>query len=136
MRPCVKTAQPLRGLRWGSRTTRDPSPGRSLGQNQAVVHRFERSRQVAEVLLAAFDERRQLFDLGEPQRRLHIGGLQVVSDVRVSVFVIVAARQAAQLPLEALAAGIIFAGFAPAIAAPVAERLDENLQIGPLGELF
>src|SRR5271166_1001243 len=52
----------------------------------------------------------------------------------VGVFVVVAARQASQLPVETLAAGVFFAGIAPAIAAPVAERLDKYLQIGLVGE--
>ena len=70
----------------------------------------------------------QLFQLRQPDGGLHVGHLQVVADVGVDVFVIVAAGQLAQLPLEALAAGIVFAGFAPAVAAPVAEGLGQRLE--------
>ena len=47
---------------------------------------------------------------------------------RVGVLVVVAVRQVAELPVEALAAGVVVAGVAPAIAAPVAERFDQLLQ--------
>ncbi len=53
---------------------------------------------------------------------------QVVADVRVGVLVVVAAGQIAQLPVEALAAGVVLAGLAPAVAAPVAERFDQRAQ--------
>ena len=57
--------------------------------------------------------------------------LQVVADVRVDVLVVVAVRQVAELPVEALAAGVVLARVAPAVAAPVAERLDERLELRP-----
>ena len=49
--------------------------------------------------------------------------LEVVAEVTVDVFVIVALGQLAELPAEALAAGVVFAGGAPAVATPVAEAL-------------
>ena len=58
--------------------------------------------------------------------RLHVGELQVVADVRVGVLVVVAVGQVAELPVEALAAGVVLARLAPAVAAPVAERFDER----------
>ena len=66
----------------------------------------------------------------DAQRGLHVGGLEVVADVRIGVLVVVAAGQVAQLPVESLAAGIVVAGIAPAVAAPVAEGIDEHLQRG------
>ena len=41
---------------------------------------------------------------------------------------VVAVRQLAELPVEALAAGVVLARVAPAVAAPVAERLDQRLE--------
>ena len=46
--------------------------------------------------------------------------------MRVNVFVVVSEGEIAELPLETLAAGVVFAGIAPAVASPVAEGLDEN----------
>ena len=42
--------------------------------------------------------------------------------------------QAAKLPVEALAAGVVFARVAPAVAAPVAERFDQRLEQRRVGE--
>ena len=47
---------------------------------------------------------------------------------------VVAVRQRAERPVEALAAGVVGAGAAPAVAAPVAERLGELLQQGAVGQ--
>src|ERR1035438_1190205 len=52
----------------------------------------------------------------------------------VGIFVVVPARQVAKLPVESLAARVVFAGMAPAVAAPIAERFDENLRSGLVGE--
>ena len=49
--------------------------------------------------------------------------------MRIGVLVVVSAGQGTKLPLEAFAARIVFPGLAPAIAAPIAERLDQQLQV-------
>ena len=66
--------------------------------------------------------------------RLHVGQLEVVADSAVAVLVVVATRQGSELPVEPLAACVVFAGLAPAVAAPVAERLDDLLQQWIVGE--
>src|ERR1017187_10671173 len=43
---------------------------------------------------------------------------------------VIPAGQLPELPVVTLAAGIFLAGIAPAVAAPVAKRLNEHLQIG------
>ena len=63
-------------------------------------------------------EVRQFPELGHSDGRLHVSQLQVVADVRVSVFVIVSERQIAQLPVKALAAGVVLARIAPADRGP------------------
>src|SRR5205823_9484209 len=50
------------------------------------------------------------------------------TDVRVGVLVVVATRQRAQLPLEALAAGVVLSRLTPAVATPVPEAIDDHLQ--------
>ncbi len=47
---------------------------------------------------------------------------------------IVPTRQRAELPVKALAAGVVHAGLAPAVAAPVAEALNEYLERGLIGQ--
>ena len=81
-----------------------------------------------------FDESRQLAELRHADRGLHVGGLQVIADVRIDVLVIVAVRQAAKLPIESLAAGILAARFAPAIAPPIAERLHQGFEPWLVGQ--
>ena len=72
------------------------------------------------VLAARGDERGQLLELRAADRRLHVAHLEIVAEVGIDVFVIVAVGERAELPVEALAAGIAHARLAPAIAAPVA----------------
>src|ERR1700679_3227498 len=99
-----------------------------LGEDEELLQRFQCGLPVGEVLFASRDELRQLCDLGYAEGCLHVGGLEVVAYRRVGVFVIVTAGQRAQWPVEALAAGVVLAGFAPAVTAPVSEAVDEDLQ--------
>ena len=46
---------------------------------------------------------------------------------------VVPARQVAQFPLEPFVAGVVLAGRAIAVAAPVADRLDQSLQVAAIG---
>ena len=79
------------------------------------------------VRLPVRDKLRQLGELGRSESRLHICRFQVISDVRIDVLVVVAARQRTQLPVKTLATGVVPARFAPAIATPVAKRLNQYL---------
>ena len=56
-----------------------------LQVGQAFVQR-------AEVVAAGFDEAGQLLELGHADRGLHVGGFEVVADVRVGVLVVVTRR--------------------------------------------
>src|SRR5215472_6612600 len=89
---------------------------------------------MSKVLLAALNEIGQLGNLRCAKSGLHIGGLQVVPDVRVDVLVVVTAGQFPELPVESLAAGVFFARLAPAVAAPVAERLNDQLKVWLVGQ--
>ena len=84
----------------------------------------EPREQMGEVALARLDEALDLGQLRQPQGGLHVGGLQVVADVAVDVLVVVAGRKVAELPLEALVAGVVLARLAVAVPAPVTEGLD------------
>ena len=104
------------------------------GEDENVFQWKQGVAEIGEVGLATLDEAGELGDLRDAERGLHVGRFEVIADVRVGVFVVVAAGQGAELPVEALAAGIVDAGLAPAIAPPVAEAVDQDLQGGFVGE--
>ena len=83
--------------------------------------------QAAEIPAPGLDEPRQLLQLRHAHRGLHVRQLQVITDVRVCVLVVIAARQVAHLPFKPLAARVVFAWVAPAVPSPVPERLDQHL---------
>ena len=62
--------------------------------------------------------------------RLHVGGLEVVAEVRVDILVVVAVWQITQLPGEAFPAGIVPAGVTPAVPPPVPEGLHQPVEKG------
>src|SRR5580692_4795407 len=70
-------------------------------QHQVLLQRLKELLQVAEVLFSPFDEIRELCNLREAERGLHIGRLEVITNVRVGVLVVVAAGKGAELPVEA-----------------------------------
>ena len=87
---------------------------------------FEVGKSCAEdfpVAFAGFDEGGEFFELLTADGSLGVERLEVVTEVAVNVFVVVTLGQLAELPTEAFAAGVVFAGGAPAVAAPVAETL-------------
>ena len=88
----------------------------------------ERGAEIIPVVHARLDERGQFLQLLPTNRGLRVKWLQVVAEVRINVFVIVAFRQFAKLPAETLVAGVVLAAGAPAVAAPVAETLDKHFQ--------
>ena len=59
---------------------------------------------------------------------LHIRYFEVESQVGIGVLVVIAVWQVTQLPIEALLAGVFHAGFAVAIASPVADRLHDSIE--------
>ena len=82
---------------------------------------MEASAQAFPVLFAGFDEVGEFFELDAADGGLCVEGFEVVAKVTVNVFVIVTFWKFAELPHEALAAGIVFARSTPAVAAPVSE---------------
>ena len=80
------------------------------------------------VAFASFDEGGKFFELLTADGCLGVERLEVVAEVAVDIFVIVALRQLAELPTEAFAAGVVFAGGAPAVATPVAETLGVSFE--------
>ena len=108
--------------------------GRRGGEDKHVLQRLEARAKPGEVAAAGGDEAVELVELGHAHGRLHVGELQVVADVGIDVFVVVAVRQVAELPVEPLAAGVVVPRLAPAVAAPVAEALHELFELRRIGE--
>jgi len=75
-----------------------------------------------------------MLKLRDADRRLHVGDLQIVAEMRIDIFVIIALGEIAQLPSEALVAAVVLSGSAIAIPAPVAERLHDLVEIAVIGE--
>jgi len=80
------------------------------------------------VLFAGLDEGGEFLELLAADSGLRVERLQVIAEVAVDVFVVVALGEFAELPTEAFIAGVVLAARAPAIATPVAEALGVGLE--------
>src|ERR1700730_11639067 len=94
-----------RGL--GPHCDREAEPARVAARSRTREDQklFPRPYAIVEplpVLLAGGNEMWQFFELGDAERRLHVGCLEVVADVGVDVFVVVSGGQFAELPIESL----------------------------------
>ena len=65
---------------------------------------------------------------------LHVGDLEVAAQVAVGVLVVVAMGQVPSCWSKAFATGVVLAGCAVAVTAPVAEALGDGLQFVVVGE--
>lgn len=92
-----------------------------LGQEDVMLISAELTAKVCEVFPPRPDEPAELGELGTADGSLHIGDLEIVSDVGVDVLVVVAEGERAEFLGEPLAAGIVMAGLAPAVPSPVPE---------------
>ena len=92
------------------------------GQNEMLLPLLEELEIKRGVRAARGDEGGELLELRAADGGLHFADLEVVAEVGIDVLVVVAEGKFAELPAEALAAGVADAGLAPAIAAPVAHR--------------
>ena len=121
-----------RALRAARRAGTRTSSGRCSGWPRAgrTARRGRQARRMRQAKLRrrAAMKPASLSQLRHADGGLHVGGLQVVADVASRCTCGRSRRQLAELPVEALAAGVVLARVAPAVAAPVAERLDQRLQ--------
>ena len=114
----------LGALGWG-----EPSGG--VGgevEGEAILEVGETFAEVLPIAPAGLDERGEALHLLPSDGGLDVEGLEVVAEVGVDVLVIVAFGQLAELPGEALTAGIVDPARAPAVAAPVAEAFHIGLE--------
>ena len=80
------------------------------------------------IALARDDEIIEAIHLCQGAGGLHVGDFQVVAQVSIGVFVIVALWQIAQLPTKSFAAGVVFSGRTVTVATPVPEALGDLAQ--------
>ena len=102
-----------------------------MGGERELEIFFESVKTTAEalpVLFARFDEIGQSLQLDATDRGLGVERFQVVAEMTVNVFVVVAFGELAELPLESFATSIVFARGTPAIATPVAETFCVRFQ--------
>jgi len=81
------------------------------------------------IINASLDELRQTLKLNAANGSLNIEWFEIIAEVGIDVFVVVALGEFAELPVESFAAGIVFAAGAPAIAAPIAEAFDDGFEL-------
>ena len=63
----------------------------------------------------------ELLQLAHPHSGLHVADLQIIADMAVGIFVVVALRQIAEAPAEPFVAGIVQPRLAVAIPTPIAK---------------
>ncbi len=107
---------------------------RGFGQDQEFLAGGEAVFEPCKVGFARLNELVKPIHLRQGAGGLHVADLEVVAEMAIGVFVVVALRQIAQLPAKTLAAGIVLAGRAVTVAAPVAERFGDTLEFVVAGE--
>ena len=79
------------------------------------------------VINASLDELGQTLKLNAANGSLYIEWFEIIAEVGIDVFVVVALGEFAELPVESFAAGILFPWGAVTIAPPIPKRLDDAL---------
>src|SRR5436190_16454223 len=106
------------------------SPGGRVGGEHEIEELgaiVQSAAEVFPIVNSRLDELGQALKLDAPNGSLDVEWLEIVPQVRVNEFVIVAFREFAKLPIESFPAGVVLAAGAPAIAAPIAEALNDRL---------
>ena len=98
------------------------------GEFEEILQLLESTPQAFPVPFACFHKVGQAFDLDATDGRLDVEGFDVIAEVGIDVFMVVSLGEFAELPLEAFAAGVVLAGGAPAVAAPVTEGFGVGLE--------
>ena len=107
-------------------------PARSVGGEHEIEIFFEIAQAVAQVVPvidAGLDEVGKFFQLNAADGGLDVQGLQIVAEVGINIFVVVAFGQFAELPVKTLATSIVHAPRTPAIATPIAEAFNDGNEL-------
>ena len=76
----------------------------------------------------------QAVHLRKADRRLHVGDLQIIAEMRIGVFVVIAIRQVAELPAEALFAGVVACPDRTSNRVPSRGTIQMRLSVAAVGE--
>ena len=94
-------------------------------EDQAVFRLRKSGSQTVKVVSSALHEGREFLDLRAADRCLKVCRFQVIAEMGVYIFVVIAERKFSVLSVETMSAHIVMSGRADAVAAPVAERADD-----------
>src|SRR5712664_4979020 len=117
----------------------EPKPGRLTvccgdRQQKNIFEMLKAIPQIFPIASTCLNEFIQPFKLGEPDRGLHVGNLQIIAEVRVDIFVIISERQFSELPAKPLLASVVLARVAVTIPSPIADRFDNSHEDGGIAE--
>ena len=107
---------------------------RCLGKHDAVFQPCQFRFQKGEVGLSRLNEGSGLLELRETTGGLHVADLQIVADMAIGVFVIIAMRQVAELPVEPFVTGVVLAWKAITVTSPIPETFGDGLEFIVVGE--
>ena len=94
---------------------------RGSGENEAIFMVYYRLCEFLEILLTAGNEVGEFLELGAADGGLHVGNFEIVTNMTVNVFVVIAIGQRAELLAETFAACVVLTACAVTITAPVAD---------------
>ena len=97
-------------------------------KDQFVFGSFQCFFQIIEIMNSAFYKGRELAQLGTSHSRLHIRCFQVISEMRIYIFMIISQRQFPVLAVKTMTTQIILSGCAHAVSSPVTERTHDLMK--------
>ena len=112
-------------------TARSPQLPR---EDQEFLARFQPIFKISKVAFARLNELGQTIHLCQRTSSLHVGNLEIVAEVRVGIFMVIARWQRTELPAKAFATGVVATRCTVAITPPVAKRFDNAFQVAIVGE--
>ena len=99
---------------------------KTLHTLQTVIHRLI-------VLSSALHNEVELLQLGTANSCLKICGFEVIAQMTINIFMVIALRQLTKLTSKATTTGIIHTTYAPAVTAPVTITVDILVQFRIIG---
>ena len=102
-------------------------------QNHFISNRLQRCTQAIPVVATALNKSREFLKLFTTNSCLHISHFQIITEVAINIFVVVALGQLTKLTIKAVTAEVILTGGTNAITAPIAEGKDQSIQLRVIG---
>ncbi len=95
----------------------------------------ETAAQLFPVSFSGLNKIREALDLHPADGGLDVEGFDVVAEVGVDVLVIISLWKFSKLPLETLATSVVLSGWAPTVAAPIAEGFRVGFERGSANDI-